>query len=127
MNIEHHLQDQIAKQTAILNETLPTIRAAEALEQHLKSAGIKAHAHAQLDIDGCSVIVFITASYASAINELQRIHLNPVLVHEQDGEFIKVRSYSLTVHGQRVSIVICPEIHVERASDFTLEYLPEAA
>lgn len=115
MSLIQQLNMQLHNQYEQLHAATPIIRAAEALANILKSAGITAHANAQLDADSYSVVLFISANYDTALNALEHIHIAPKLVSEHNTALLKIRSYTAIVHGQQIDLVICPEINASAA------------
>lgn len=111
MSLTEQLNEQLLAQFAHLHAATPRIRATEALAKHLQSASITANAHAQLDDDGCSVVLFISASYDTALNALEHIFIAPNLITELDTALLKIRSYTALVHGEQINLVISPEIN----------------
>jgi hypothetical protein len=99
------LQKQIVTQQEHLLNSIPRLRQAETLAEHLRDAGFNAQAQANLDEAALTVIVFILSPFAPAISAIEQAGFAMVHVGTVDG-LLNLRSYRAEANDLELSIVI---------------------
>lgn len=91
----------------ILAGAADILNAAENLELRLREAGFAARARGHLDEQGCVALVFTQAPSVQVLRWLAAHAIHHVPVSAVDTADLTVRTYSVRVHGQELSLAIC--------------------
>ena len=82
------------------------IHAAEALQNAMRGSGIDATARAEINSDGCTVVIFARARYAHVEAILDRLQVRRLqILADIDKAELQVRSYQVDYLGSNVAIV----------------------
>jgi hypothetical protein len=82
------------------------IHAAEALQNAMRGSGIDATARAEINSDGCTVVIFARAVYAQIEAIFTRLQVRRLLIlADVDNAGLQVRSYSVDYLGSTIAVV----------------------